>query len=111
TQPLRSNVVAGPSTDIPGVDSMSDLSSLVMGQVLMETVETEPSHLDVADDEESKSIRLTYVTTTQGNYHLLDDADLLARLAPRAVMLTRDAAGEEHLVFLNPTDAQDFPSG
>jgi hypothetical protein len=104
TEPWRSKTRVGPSTDIPGVDSMSDLSSLVMGQVLIATVETEPSHLDLVEDAEPTSPWLSYVTTTRGNYHVLDDADLLARLAPRAMMLTRDPSGEEHLVFLNSKD-------
>lgn len=78
---------------------------------IVETKTVEASELARVETDESPLGDLKYVSTTRGGYHLLDDAALLARLAPRAVMLMRDAAGEEHLVFLDPNDLKDVHSG
>jgi len=78
---------------------------------IVETRTVDANELARVESDESLFEGLNYVSTTRGDYRLLDDAALLASLAPRAVMLVRDAAGEEHLVFLDPNDPKDLHSG
>ena len=79
----------------------------------LRVVETQPAlagELVFVDTNENLARELTCVSTEPGGYGLLDDDALLARLAPRGVMLIRDGVEREHLVFLNPRDENGFHS-
>lgn len=48
------------------------------------------------------------VQTVAGNYHLLDDAELMALVGKRPAMLIRTGPHSEELVFANPEDEKGF---
>jgi hypothetical protein len=49
------------------------------------------------------------VQTTTGNYHLINDEELLALMATHPAVLVRTGPQSEELVFANPQDAKGFP--
>lgn len=49
------------------------------------------------------------VHTVAGNYHLLNDAELMALVGKRPAILIRTGPHSEELVFANPEDAKGFP--
>lgn len=50
------------------------------------------------------------VQTTAGNFHLINDEELLALTADHPAVLVRTGPHSEELVFANPEDAKGFPA-
>jgi len=101
--------------NLPAVEMVSTQSAVTgptsessVASAFLQIIDARPTDISLADDQDMGADRLNYVTTTRGGYHVLNDDDLLATLAPSAVMLTRDATGEEHVFFLN---SKENPSG
>jgi len=49
------------------------------------------------------------VQTRSGNYHVLDDVELLALVSSHPAVLIRTGPHSEELVFANPEDQKGFP--
>ena len=49
------------------------------------------------------------VQTTVGNFHVINDDELLALITPRPAALVRVGPDSEELVFINPADEKGFP--
>ena len=49
------------------------------------------------------------IQTSSGNYHMLNDTELLALVASHPAVLIRTGPQSEELVFANPEDAKGFP--
>ena len=49
------------------------------------------------------------VQTSRGNYHVLDDVELLALVSSHPAVLIRTGPHSEELVFANPEDQKGFP--
>jgi hypothetical protein len=50
------------------------------------------------------------VQTTAGNFHLINDEELLALTAAHPAVLVRTGPHSEELVFANPEDTKGFPA-
>jgi hypothetical protein len=101
--PGRRSIVTGPMVQTPARSyTLVSTRPLPAGNIV---TTRSPASVQLVTSKPAIEI----VETTTGNFHIINDEQLLALVAAHPAVLVRTGPHTEQLVFANPADAKGFP--